>query len=212
MRMLLSILLLSSVSLTPLLADAKRADTWQIALTPHYTSAQKLHYKDGQYLDLSSRTGWGFGVGYNFNEHIGLDLNFNSSSGGSNANINDENGTAHQFSNSFYSSSVDLEATYNIIDGPFTPYLSASIGSTFVDSGMATGDLYYGCGYYYYCGYYKETYTAVRFNAGAGLGLRYDFENMLYLKGGVKGYWVDYNTENTPYFIDYQLSVGMKFK
>lgn len=212
MRTILAIILLSILASTSSFADAKRAGTWQLSLTPQFTSSQKLNYENGDFIDLASRTGWGFGVGYNFSEYVSLDLNFNSSNGSYNAQVHDVNGTAQNFSSNLYSSSVDLALTYNIIDGPFTPYLTANVGSTFVDSGVATGNIYWGCGYYYYCGYYTETYTAVRVNLGAGLGVRYDFENMLYVKGGINSYIVDYDSTNTPYFINYQLTVGVKFR
>lgn len=212
MRLLLSIFLLSTLTFTSSSADAKRAGTWQLSLTPQFISGQKLNYENGDFIDLESRTGWGFGIGYNFDEHISLDLNFNSSNGSYNAQVHDVNGTQQNFSSNLYSSSVDLALTYNIIDGPLTPYVTANVGSTFVDSGVATGDIYWGCGYYYYCGLYTETYTAVRVNLGAGLGVRYDFENTLYVKGGVNSYIVDFDSTNTPYFINYQLTVGMKFK
>ncbi len=211
MKHLLPFTLLLALLTTALSAEIRRAGTWQVALTPTYTTAKKLNYANGQYLALNARTGWGFGVGYNMSEHFSLDLNFNASNGSYNANVNDKNGTAHQFNTDLYSSSINLEFTYNIIDGPLTPYLTVNMGSTFVDSGIATGNLNVGCGYYY-CSYYNETYTAARFDAGVGLGLRYDLKNGLFFKGGAHTTYIDYSTSSTPYFIDYQLSIGTSFR
>ena len=60
MRLLLSIFLLSTLTFTSSSADAKRAGTWQVSLTPQFISGQKLNYENGDFIDLASRTGWGF--------------------------------------------------------------------------------------------------------------------------------------------------------
>ena len=211
MHKLLLLFLLPLFALTPLYAQKERAGTWQVALTPHYSASKQLDFSNGNSIDLSGRTGWGFGVGYNFTNHFSLDLNFNSSNGSYNAQVTDVNGTRQHINSNLYSNSVTLGVTYNILEGPFTPYLSANAGTTFVDSNIATGNIYIGCGYYYYCGYYPETYTAVRFNLSAALGLRYDLPNGLFFKGAAQGSYVDYNTLNPSYFINYELAVGMKF-
>ena len=48
----------------------------------------------------------------------------------------DKDGNAIEYSNNMYSSSMMIGMTYNIIDGPFTPYISGNIGATFADTGI----------------------------------------------------------------------------
>ncbi len=48
-------------------------------------------------------------------------------------------------------------------------------------------------------------------NYGAGLGLRYDFNRKVYIKGGVSKNILDINSTNTPDFIMYQFIFGLMF-
>lgn len=213
---LYSILVLLLLLVLPTLAESERSGRWQVSFTPQYISSQSLTFGTKGAVDFNDRSGWGFGVGYNFTEYFTLDLNFMSSSGSYNGHVNETNGTVSRYSGSMYSSSIDIAATYNIIDDDFTPYLSVNLGSSFVDSGIPTGNYYGGTcydpwyGYYYPC-YGAETHTTVKFHYGAGAGLRYDFDNRLFLKGGVNLNVLDFDTDQFPYFISYQLSIGTAF-
>jgi len=200
-----------------LFAEANRAQSWQFSFTPQYISSKALSFGDKGDVDFNDRSGWGFSIGYFVSPYISLDLNFMSSTGSYNGRVNETNGTVSKYSGNSYSSSVDLGMTYNIIDDDFTPYLSANIGSSFIDSGIPTGNYYGGTcydpywGYYYSC-YGAETHTTVKFHYGAGVGLRYDFDNRVFIKGGVNANVLDFDSEQFPYFINYQLSIGTTFK
>jgi hypothetical protein len=215
MRLLPFIILITAFTLT-LTAGGDREGKWQFSFTPQYIGSKALSFDDKGEIDFNDRTGWGFGIGYNVSDYITLDLNFLSSSGSYNGHVNEDNGTISNYSGSMYSSSVDIAITYNIIDDAFTPYISANVGSSFVDSGIPTGNIYTGTCYDPFYGYYypcidAETHTTVTFNYGAGAGLRYDFGNKLFLKGGLNLNVLDFDPDEFPYFISYQLSIGAMF-
>lgn len=197
-------------------AAGNREGTWQVSFTPHYVASKSLRFGDKGSVDFNDRSGWGLGVGYNFTDHVSLDLDFTSSNGSYNGSVNESNGSVSNYSGNMYSSSIDLALTYNILKSNFTPYLSADIGSSFIDSGIPTGNYYGGTcydpwyGYYYQC-VDAETHTTTKFHYGAGAGLRYDFKNRLFLKGGVNVDLLDFNSDQTPYFIDYRISIGTTF-
>ena len=199
-----------------MLAESHRNQTWQFSFTPQYIASKSLTFGDKGNVDFNDRTGWGLAVGYNVSPYISLDLDFFSSNGSYSGNVNEANGSVTPYSSNMYSSSVDLSMTYNIIDDDFTPFVSAKIGSSFVDSGISTGNYYGGTcydpwsGYYYSCAY-PETHTSVNFQYGAGAGLRYDFENRLFVKGGVEATVINLDSDQFPYFISYFLSVGSTF-
>jgi len=210
-------LILILLSIIPAFSESDRSGSWQVSFTPQYITSQSLTFGSKGHVDFNDRSGWGFGVGYNISDFITLDLNFMSSTGSYNGSVNETNGTISTYSGSMYSSSVDLAVTYNIIDDAFTPYLSANIGSSFVDSGIPTGNYYGGTCYdpwydYYYPCYGAETHTTVKFHYGAGAGLRYDFKNRLFVKGGLNVNVLDFNTDTLPYFISYQISIGTTFR
>jgi len=214
---LLTLFLLTYLLFSPLSAESDREGTWQFTFTPQYVASKSLSFGDKGNIDFNDRTGWGFGVGYNFINYVSLDLNFMSTNGSYNGSVNESNGTTSNYSGNMYSSSIDLALTYNILDDNFTPYISANVGSSFIDSGVPTGNFYGGTCYDPWYGYYyscvdAETHTTTKFHYGAGAGLRYDFENRLFIKGGVNANVLDFNSEQFPYFISYQLSIGTTFK
>ena len=199
--------------IAPISADSDREGTWQFQFTPQYVSSKTLSFDGKGTIDFNDRSGWGFGVGYNFTDYVSADLNFMSSNGSYNGSVNESNGTVSKYGGNMYSSSVDLSLTYNIIDDNFTPYITANIGSSFIDSGVPTGNYYSGTCYDPWYGYYypcvdAETHTKVAFHYGAGAGLRYDFKNRLFVRGGVNVNVLDLNSEQFPYFMSYQLSIG----
>lgn len=210
------IFLLLLMSVTLLMARSEREGHWQLTLNPTYTASKTLNYANNDKVEINDRTGWGFGIGYNFNAHFNVDLNFNSSSGSYVVNYRDVNNTQQHLKGNLYSSSTDIRLTYNIMDDDFTPFIALNIGSTFVDSGIATGDYYYGCypGYYYYpwCGTFAETHTTTSFRYGGSAGVRYDLKNELFFKGAVNVNMLDFNSDNSPYFISYDVTIGMMFK
>ena len=211
----ITLFLLPFFLISPSLAESDREGTWQFSFTPHYTASKSLSFGDKGDIDFNDRSGWGFGVGYNFTNYVSLDLNFMSSNGSYNGSVNEDNGTVSNYSTNMYSSSIDLALTYNILDDNFTPYVSANVGSSFVDSGVPTGNYYGGTCYDPWYGYYPcvdaETHTTVKFHYGAAVGLRYDFENRLFLKGGVNANVLDFNSDQLPYFVTYQVSIGTTF-
>jgi len=96
-----------------------------------------------------------------------------------------------------------------------TPYISGNFGVSFVDTGIKDGGGYDSC-YYdpfygYVCGVYETTKTSTDFTYGASIGLRYDFENKLFVKGGMGVNVVNFDSKETPVFTTYQLTVGSIF-
>ncbi len=213
----ITLFLLTCLMVWPASAESDREGAWQVTFTPQYVASRSLSFGDKGDIDFNDRSGWGFGIGYNFSTYVALDLTFMSTNGSYNGTANESNGSVTQYSGNMYSSSVDLALTYNIMDDDFTPYISANIGSSFIDSGVTTGNYYEGTCYDPWYGYWypcvdAQTYTTTKFHYGAGAGLRYDFENRLFIKGGVNVNVLDFDSDQFPYFVTYQLSIGSTFK
>ena len=210
-----SIVILLLAATSQLLADADREQAFDIYFSPNYIASKTLHFDNDVDVSLNDRSGWSFGVGFNFTNHVSADIIFSSSNGNYAVSTKNEKGEDIAYSTNMYSSAMTLGMTYNIIDGPFTPYISGNVGMSFVDTGVKDGGGYESC-YYdpwygYTCGIYETTKTMVEFTYGASAGLRYDFENKLFVKGGVGVSVVNFNANNTPYFTVYQLSIGSRF-
>ena len=209
--------LLFSASVMAMPDKAMRAGKWGVAIVPTLTNSKVLQFDNGAEADLNKRSGFGMYFGYNFNGHVELGGIF----GASNSNytgtrvIDDGNGTTEKFTANMYTSTLAIDLAYNFLKGPFTPYVNGFLGSTYIDSGIPTGDITTGCWWDpwwgYICAPVAQTYTSTRFNYGAGIGLRYDINRILFIKGGVTQNRLDISTANSSDFTTYQLYIGFKF-
>jgi len=207
--------LLFFISLT---ADAafydSRSEKWEFYLAPQFTNSKNLQFENGSEAFINERSSIGFGFGYNLNHHIELSGAF--SSGNSNVTgtviLDDGSNTPQNFTSTFYTSSLNFGFTYNIFSTPFTPYVTANLGTTFIDSNIVVE----GAPPYCWWGYWGytcsvQTHTTTELNYGAALGLRWDFNRKVYIKGEAGKNYLDLGSSNTPDFTTYRFIVGLMF-
>jgi len=219
-RVTLANFLLLFCMLTSINAQAfsdSRNEKWEFFLTPQFTNSKVLEFENGSKANLNERSSLGFGLGYNLNTHIELSIVFATSNSNYTGTLipEEDPGNPVKVSSNLYTSSINLGVTYNFMSTAFTPYVSANIGSTYIDSGVPTGDITTGCWwdpwYGYICTPKAQTYTATKFNYGIGAGVRYDFNRKMYIKGGVAQNIIDIGSKNTADFTTYQLVFGIMF-
>lgn len=207
---LLGLTLLVTVS-----ASAKdyRSEKTEVFFMPQFITGKKLEFKNDTAVDIKDRGGFAIGLGYNFDEHFEIAGLFSYTNSSYLATIKKDDGTFADVSRDLYTSTVAVEGTYNFLKGEFTPYVSANIGFTYSDTGISTdgtpGYCYYDPWWGYVC--YDNTYTSTDLNYGASVGIRYDFQNSLYLKAGVGTQYVDYDSKTSPYFTAYSITIGGRF-
>ena len=204
------------ISINAFAFSDSRSEKWEFFLAPQFINSKLLQFDNGAEADINERSSLGFGLGYNINHHIELSMLFAASNSNySGKRIFEDGSEPEKFTANLYTSSINFAFTYNFLSTPFTPYISANIGSTFIDSGIPTGDIITGCWWDpwwgYICSPRAQTYTSTEFNYGAGIGLRYDFNRKLYLKGGVATNIIDINSRNTADFTTYQFIFGFMF-
>ncbi len=106
---------------------------------------------------------------------------------------------------------------YNFMDTPLTPYVSAGIGWTWIDTNIPNGppntwcwwDPWWG----YVCSTSYPTETLNTFSYQAALGLRYTFDNdTTFMKLGWTSQWMDFDAASgTPRFDVIVLDLGFLF-
>ncbi len=193
-----------------------RDSKWEFFLSPQFTNSKTLEFGNGSKAETNDRSSIAFGFGYNINPHIELTTQFASSSSNyTGTRILEDTGEAEKFTANLYTSSLNFGFTLNLFSTPFTPYISANVGSTYIDSGIPTGDVGSSCWWDPWWGYICSpsaiTYTSTEFNYGAGVGLRYDFNRKLYIKGGANINVIDASSRNTADFTTYQFTFGFMF-
>lgn len=176
-------------------APGKRAGTLEFLLPITYQSAVKINGEGGSSADINSDLGMGLGFGYNFNDHFQLGGMVTWSTRSYDATIVDASGTPAKASGYLDTSTVSLYGNFYFLDSNVTPYVSAGIGSTFVDTNVPSGPPVSGCWWYpnwgYICDTYVPTHTETAVSYMAGAGVRWDITRVFSLQGSYNKLWID---------------------
>jgi hypothetical protein len=193
-----------------------RAGSWDLYIGPQYVESKTLHFDGGARAELEDSASLLFGFGYHPNRALCFDFMFSSASADYVGIARNAAGDERRFVSDMTSSSFSLGATYYILPTKLTPFVSAIIGYTYIDSGVENGEYYDSCWwdpwYGYYCSPYADTYSSSDFSYGGAVGLRYDFDNHFFLKGTVGVTDVDMNTTGSSTFTYYNLVAGFNFE
>ncbi len=109
-----------------------------------------------------------------------------------------------------------FDATWNVMNGPFTPYLSATAGWAWIDTNIAEGPPQTGCWWDpwwgYVCANFQDTKSIDGLAYGFDVGARYDISDTFDVRASYLMRWVDLSHANgSPDLDGFQLSVGWKF-
>ena len=198
-----------------LAAHADRDTGWEFGGELIYQDSQDIEGDNGSTASLDSDVGIALTFGYRFNEKLelsfGLDWN----------NLDYE---ATLFSATLPNLSVGVEGemeaftprvgvNFNFMDGPFTPYLSGTIGYTFIDTNIPDGPPQIGCWwdpwYGEICGTWQSTRSLEEFVYGLGAGVRWDVNDAWSMRFGYDKRWVD--ADSSPDFDQLKLGVSVMY-
>ena len=186
--------------------SADRTGTWDFILPITYSDETTVDGQGGSSADINDTFGFGFGAGYNFNNHFQLGglLNYNSRSYDATVVRND--GSKIQYGNNLDTWTFAMNGTYYFLDKNFTPFISGSVGYTWVDTniqnGPPTGYCWWDPWYGYICNSYVPTKTQSSWTYGGGLGVRYDFNQRFSMQGSYNKSWVDIDNTSGSTDID----------
>jgi opacity protein-like surface antigen len=202
--------------------SANREGTWETRLGILYQNSSDWDFNGGTTADIDSDTSFLVGGSYHLNDNLELGGNLTFGQTDYDADIaTDLNGDeiADGFlsvSGEYESTTLMFDATWNFIDGPFTPFVSAAAGWSWIDTNIATGPPQTGCWWDpwwgYVCSTFQDTKSLDGFAYGLEAGARYDFSDTFALHGAYRILWVDLdNASGTPDTDGFRLSLGWKF-
>jgi opacity protein-like surface antigen len=182
--------------LLPALASAqgfRNQYEWSIAAI--YQNSESTGTVGGSSVDIDSDIGLGFSFNYLFNERFSLGADIEWLSPDYSATLIDDIGGTTTINHKFSQFNGRIKGTFNMLEGPFTPYLEAGFGWTFVDSNVASGPPITGCWWHpwwgYICENYYNTFHETSFSYGGALGLRYQLRGGMILKLSYNNYEID---------------------
>ena len=170
----------------------------------------------GSALDVDSTLGWGVNIGWNWTAKWNLAYRFVSTSPKYLATIvpEDPDVLPQTVEEKLSKISHQFNVTYNFREAALTPFVSAGIGWTKLDSNVRSGGVEGGCWWDPWWGYICfgewKTYDTSEFTYNLGLGLRWDINNAIFTRAAYSREFlkVDNGTLNFDMAI---LEVGLMF-
>lgn len=193
-----------------------RDGRWDASLLLAYQNSVSREVEGGSSIDVDSKLGWGLSVGWNWNTHLNFAYKLTVNNPDYTAIIVPEDTTIQPQTLSYNLSKVthQLNATYNILNRSFTPYIQAGLGVTSIDSNIPDSPPTTGCWWDpwwgYICSTTWSTYKKTAFSYNVGVGLRWDINNFLFMKGAYNKEWVSVDSGSLS-FDTVSMEAGLMF-
>jgi len=169
---------------------------------------------EGAPVDIKFDDDWGFnlGGGYHLNDNLFIGGEFLFADSRFTGTSTEDDSVLSQKMRQ-WGLTAGLE--YNLLTGPLTPYISAGLGLTYLETDDPTSDPEYICrpGYWgWWCSWYYPVYSDWFFTYYAGAGLRWDYNNHSVLRLSYKSSWMSVSgVTSTPRQDMVSLTWGGKF-
>jgi opacity protein-like surface antigen len=210
---------LAAFAALPLATQAQsREPGWEFGADLIYQDSSEVKFDGGSKVNFHDEWGLDLSFGYRLNERLvlvfGLDWQEVSYDADFVSALNPALGARVSGDMEAFTPKVGLD--FNLLQGhPLTPYVTGSIGWTFVDTNIPNGRVEVGCWwdpwYGQICTPYQSTKSLDAFAYDLGVGVRWDFPNGFTLKAAYEKHWFDYSkASSTPDFD--QIKVGLFFR
>lgn len=212
---LLAALLLPAVASAQMIGSSQRLGSWEGTVGIYTTASERTDGENQSSLDVDSGYGLAFSLGYNWTEHLALRFDASWSRPDYTAVFNTEEDGLVAIDHTMTLFTGHMNGVWNILEGPFTPYVQAGLGWTYVDSNVADGPPVTGCWWDpwwgYVCSNFFSTYSDSNFSWNVGVGLRFDFNRDMFIRGGYEMTTIDGNSSADPTFDAFRIELGWKF-
>jgi opacity protein-like surface antigen len=197
--------------------DSDREGRWEFYIPMTYSSSESFDTRGGTSVSLNGDVGLGVGFAYNFNELLSVGFELTAMDRGFEAVIatNDVGTPFATVHGTLDSSNLQLKLQYNILKKAVTPFIDASLGSTYVDSNIPNGPLVGTCWwdpwFGYICDAWQPTASDSSFSYGFGAGVRGQMTDTFYLELRANQLTVDFDGQDSQDFSGYRLNIGWMF-
>jgi opacity protein-like surface antigen len=198
-------------------AHAGRDTGWEFGGEIIYQDSAEFTGDNDSSASLDSDVGVALTFGYRFNPKLELTFGVDWNNIDYDAHLVPENPplgiTSVDVSAEIETFTPKVGVNFNFIDGPISPYASAVIGYSFIDTNIPDGPPTTGCWwdpwYGQICGTWQPTRSTEEFMYGLGLGVRWDVSDMWSMRFGYEKRWVDAN--GSPDFDQFKLGVSVMY-
>lgn len=179
---------------------------WEAGVDIVFQGSKTLHFDGGTNVALDSDTGLSFTFGYRYSPHIEAQFALDWANVAYNANIVTGPSSSASARGDYQSFTPRANIQFNFVDQPLTPYVMAGIGYSFIDTNIPAGRPVSGCywdpWYGYICGTAQPTHSVDGFAFQAGVGARWDVNELWSLRAAYERHWVDLGSNGGTPFLD----------
>jgi len=215
-------IILLALFIFPLAAHAQwgnayidREGRWESTLGLYITAPENAGGINNSSVDIDTGFGLGFSAAYNFTQNLALRFDGAWSQADYDAVLDTESQGLVDINHQLSAFTGQVNGVWNLLDGAFTPYLQAGFGWTYIDSNVSDGPPATGCWWDpwwgYICSDFYSTYDETNFSWNVGAGLRYEFENRTFMRGGWERVNIEGGKGADPSFDGFRLEFGWMF-
>jgi len=194
-----------------------RDGRWEARIGLTSANSTTVDFAGGTTADIDGGLGFTAGLAYHYNDRLQFGSTFSYDQKDYVGQLaGADPGDTFAIEGSLDSMTLMVDGAYNFLTGPLTPFVSAGVGWSWVDTNISSEPPTVGCWWNpwwgYICTSYQNTRTVDGLAYEAGVGVRYDFSYNLVVDGSYKMRWVDFeNATGKPSFDSFQLNLGWKF-
>jgi opacity protein-like surface antigen len=191
---------------------------WEASIGLMYQDGNEIRFDGGSFLKTDGDFGVIGAVGYTFNPKLDLIFGFESATIGYDLTRQSATtpGLTQQFVTDYETFTPFVKVNYNFLDRPLTPFASAGIGWSFIDTNIPTGNATVECWWDpwwgYVCGAFAETKTTKAFSYQLGVGARWAINDVYGLRLEYQKQWLNLSrAEGHPNFDQLRLTLVVKY-
>ena len=209
-----------AVVLIPSFAAAQggtREAGWDFGVDAIYQFSKTINFDGGSRLSLDDDLGAGLTFGYRFNSQFELQFGLDWNSVDYHGTLQSSNlpGLSASVNGDMETFTPQLNAVWNFMDSPLTPFVTGGIGWAFIDTNIPTGQVQVGCWWDPWwgqiCTPYQPTKSVDSFTYQLGAGVRWDFGEYATARFSYEKVWVDLNKASSTPGLD-QLKLGFAWR
>jgi opacity protein-like surface antigen len=213
------VLLAALLVAAPALAQSsQRARHSEIYLGPLFTDSKSYSFEGGSTARTDTGTGLELGFAHHFTSQLSAGIEIGWADIDYTADVQPgpgNPGAAGRITGTIETQTLRFLGTYHLLPGNFTPFVTAGLGWTYVDTNIPSGLPETFCWYYpwwgQYCGAYVPTHDTTKFSYNLGLGLRLDAGKGVF-RALVDHRWVDFGgSYGSSGLLNYRIDFGVKF-
>jgi opacity protein-like surface antigen len=172
-------------------------DTWEFGIALIYMTGREIGFNGGSTLDVDDDMGVALSWGYRFTPKLELHfvLDWNEVSYDGRLQSAQFPGVSADISGDMEWFTPRVAGLYNFTSKAFTPYVTAGVGWSFIDTNIPTGQVSVGCWWDPWwgqiCTPYQPTFSTDEFTYQLGAGLRWDVADSYTLRLSWERVWLD---------------------